>query len=124
MIIHSSFILVGALFAATSVALGAFGAHALQSRVTKERLETFQTGVQYQFYHSIGIILTGIIAPFLKGNVYIIWASWLMICGILLFSGSLYLLVLTDKRWFGIITPFGGLAFIAGWLMLALSFVV
>ncbi len=119
---HPQFIIIGAFSAAVAVALGAFGAHRLQSKVTKERMETYQTGVQYHMYHSLGLILLGILNNALTSNNYILWSGWLMIMGIILFSGSLYLLVISDKKWFGLITPFGGLAFIASWVMLAFMF--
>lgn len=115
------FITIGGFCAALAVVLGAFGAHRLQSRISKDRLETYQTGVQYQMYHSAGIIFAGILSYFFKDNPWLIWSAVLMLIGIILFSGSLYLLVLTDKRWFGFITPFGGISFIAGWVFLALS---
>ncbi len=119
---HPQFIIIGAFSAAVAVTLGAFGAHGLQSKVTKERMETYQTGVHYHMYHSLGLILLGILNNALTSNNYILWSGWLMIMGIILFSGSLYLLVISDKKWFGLITPFGGLAFIASWVMLALMF--
>lgn len=115
------FITIGSLSAALAVALGAFGAHGLKSKVSKERLETYQTGVHYQMYHSVGIIIAGILSFFFRVNPFLSWAAWLMLTGIILFSGSLYLLVFTDKSWLGFITPFGGVAFIAGWVILALS---
>lgn len=114
------FLVAGALFAGVGVAAGAFGAHALGDRVTPARLETFETGVRYQMYHALALLLTGWIATAWTG-----WqidaAGWLFLAGIVIFSGSLYLLVLTDTSWLGAITPLGGLAFIAGWIMLAIA---
>ena len=112
-------ITAGALSAALSVALGAFAAHALKSRMPPEALAVFQTGVQYQFYHSLGLILVGILTQRHKGARLLTAAGILMAVGILLFSGSLYALSTTGIRSLGIITPIGGVAFIAAWLLLA-----
>lgn len=113
----------GALLAALAVVLGAFGAHALKEVLTPEQLNTFETGVRYQFYHSIALLFTGIIyASFPFRQVKI--AHVLFVVGIVLFSGSLYALTLLKMNGavglggIGIITPFGGLCFIAGWIML------
>jgi uncharacterized membrane protein YgdD (TMEM256/DUF423 family) len=116
-----SLIITGALSAALSVALGAFTAHALKSRMPPEALAVFQTGVQYQFYHSLGLILMGILTQRHKGSRLLTAAGILMAVGILLFSGSLYALSTTGIRSLGIITPIGGVAFIAAWLMLAIG---
>jgi len=112
-------ITAGAFSAALSVALGAFAAHALKSRMPPEALAVFQTGVQYQFYHSLGLILVGIVAQRYQGATLLAAAGLLMAVGILLFSGSLYALSTSGIRSLGIITPIGGVAFIAAWLLLA-----
>ena len=112
-------ITAGALSAALSVALGAFAAHALKSRMPPEALAVFQTGVQYQFYHSLGLILVGILTQRHKESRLLTAAGILMAVGILLFSGSLYALSTTGIRNIGIITPIGGVAFIAACLLLA-----
>ena len=112
-------ITAGAFSAALSVALGAFAAHALKSRMPPEALAVFQTGVQYQFYHSLGLILVGIVAQRYQGVTLLAAAGLLMAVGILLFSGSLYALSTTGILSLGIITPIGGVAFIAAWLLLA-----
>lgn len=111
------FLSVGAFFAATGVALGAFGAHTLEGRVPPERLDVFETGARYQMYHALGLLVLA--------WTYMQWPSWqlawsgyLFIAGVLIFSGSLYLLVLTDTPWLGAVTPVGGLAFITGWILL------
>ncbi len=109
----------GALSAALSVILGAFGAHALKTRLPPDILATFETGVQYQFYHSLGLILVGVIAQFARAAAMVTAAGWLMLAGIVLFSGSLYIICLTGMRGFGMITPIGGTAFIVAWLLLA-----
>jgi uncharacterized membrane protein YgdD (TMEM256/DUF423 family) len=114
-------ITTGALGAALSVALGAFAAHALKSRIPPEALAVFQTGVQYQFYHSLGLILVGIVAQRHQASILLSAAGLLMVAGILLFSGSLYALSMTGIRSLGIITPIGGIAFIGAWLLLAIG---
>jgi len=114
-------ITAGAVSAALSVALGAFAAHALKFRLPQEALAVFQTGVQYQFYHSLGLILVGILAQLYRGSPLLPAAGLLMAVGILLFSGSLYVISTTGIRTLGIITPIGGTAFIVAWLLLAIG---
>lgn len=121
---HPQFIVIGAFSAAVAVILGAFGTHGLQNKITKERLEVYRTGVNYHLYHSLGLIVLGMLNNSSSAQTYIIWSGWLIIAGIILFSGSLYLLVLSDKKQFGMVTPFGGLAFISGWLALGLAFII
>jgi uncharacterized membrane protein YgdD (TMEM256/DUF423 family) len=104
--------LIGSLAALLGVAAGAFGAHALKSHIGADRMEIFEVAVRYQMYHAIGLIFAGILAAQRAG--------WCFFAGTLLFSGSLYLLVLTDYRWLGAITPFGGALFLLGWLLLAI----
>jgi uncharacterized membrane protein YgdD (TMEM256/DUF423 family) len=84
-------------------------------------LETFETGVRYHIIHALALLATGILAALFPTSPFPAVAGWLFIAGTLLFSGSLYLIVFTDKRWFGAITPLGGLAFIAGWVCLGLT---
>lgn len=112
------FLALGALAAGIGVALGAFGAHGLESRVTPERLQTFETGVRYHMYHALALLVVGWAAAQFPG-----WplqaAGYLFLAGLVLFSGSLYLLVLTDTPWLGAVTPLGGVAFIVGWVLLA-----
>lgn len=112
------FFIVGALAAGIAVVAGAFGAHGLEGRVTPDRLETFKTGVTYQMYHALALLFVGwAAAQGMSGPVT--WAGYAFVAGIVIFSGSLYVLVLTDTGWLGAITPLGGGAFIAGWLLLA-----
>ena len=111
------FFAIGSLAGALGVALGAFGAHALKTRLSPERLATFETGVRYQTYHALALLAAGYAAGRWPG-VYSSLAGWFFLAGILLFSGSLYLRVLTGKRWLGAVTPLGGVAFIAGWACL------
>ena len=112
------FFAVGALAAGLAVMLGAFGAHALQRHVTPERLATFEVGVRYQMYHALALLAVAWAAAQWPGGLTT-GAGYCFLAGMLLFSGSLYLLVLTDTGWLGAVTPLGGLAFIAGWLLLA-----
>jgi uncharacterized membrane protein YgdD (TMEM256/DUF423 family) len=112
------FISLGAAFAALAVALGAFGAHALSSRLSPELLAVYHTGVEYQFYHALGLLAVGILSRSSADSRALRWSGLLMAAGIVLFSGSLYALSLSGERWFGAITPVGGLAFIAAWICL------
>ena len=114
-------IILGSINAMLAVILGAFGAHGLKSRLTEDLLAVYQTGVQYHFYHSLGLILIGVIAWQMPGSVWLKWSAWIMLAGIVLFSGSLYLLALTNMRWLGMITPIGGIAFIVAWLLLLVA---
>jgi uncharacterized membrane protein YgdD (TMEM256/DUF423 family) len=112
------FLILGALAAGLAVALGAFGAHGLAGRVTPERLETFKTGVLYHMVHALALLVVSWASTQWPG-----WpvqaAGYLFLAGIVLFAGSLYVLVLTDTPWLGAVTPLGGVAFIVGWGMLA-----
>ncbi len=106
---------------ALAVGLGAFGAHGLEATLTANgRLETYETAVKHQFYHSLALLLTGILMLNLNSD-YFLWTAWSFIIGTLIFSGSLYILSLTNVTWLGAITPIGGLAFILGWIFLALG---
>jgi len=113
------FVLLGSVNAFLAVALGAFGAHALRDRLTPELLAVWQTGVNYHLAHALGLLLIGVLAHQHAESVYIRWAGWLLLVGIVLFSGSLYLLALTGVRTFGVITPLGGVALLGGWAALA-----
>lgn len=108
----------GAALAFAAVALGAFGAHALRNRVPADLLVTFETGVRYHMYHALGLLACAW-ALDRWPSPQIGWAGWLFVAGIVLFSGSLYLFALTGARWWGAVTPLGGIAFLAGWLLLA-----
>lgn len=113
--------LLGSLGAGLSVVLGAFAAHGLKDRLDAYSLSVFQTGVQYQFYHSLGLILVGVSLTQMIDSKWLLWSGRCFAGGIVLFSGSLYLVSLMGLRWLGIITPFGGLAFIAGWALFGLA---
>ncbi|HKK15820.1 MAG TPA: DUF423 domain-containing protein [Gammaproteobacteria bacterium] len=112
------FLSLGAINAGLAVLLGAFGAHALKTRLTQEMLNVYQTGVHYHFYHALGLILTGILLQVLPASSLIKSAGWCMVAGIILFSGSLYLLSIYGFKWLGPVTPLGGTAFIVAWILL------
>lgn len=115
-----TWLIVGAILAGLAVLLGAFGAHGLKSKVSPEDLAIFETGVRYHMYHALGLLLFGVIGFNVSQDVVQIPAYFLT-AGILIFSGSLYLLVITDTRWLGAVTPIGGLCFIIGWFLLAFN---
>ncbi|MEO6773059.1 MAG: DUF423 domain-containing protein [Kofleriaceae bacterium] len=108
----------GAIDGAIAVAAGAFGAHALKARLTDKALAVFETGARYQMYHALAIVLCAVLVGGVAGARL---SGWLFQAGIVLFSGSLYALALTDVKVLGAITPLGGLAFLAGWVWLAIS---
>lgn len=109
---------LGAVLALVGVALGAFGAHGLRSVLSAQDLATFETGVRYQMYHALALLAVAGAAARWPGSTAPL-AGWLFVAGILVFSGSLYTLVLSGQRWLGAVTPLGGLAFLAGWALLA-----
>jgi len=115
------FLVLGCIAALLAVALGAFGAHALKARIAPELMAVYKTGVEYHFYHALGLILVGLAATQLPDSAYLRGAGWAMLAGIVLFSGSLYLLALTGISWLGAITPVGGVAFLAAWALFALA---
>jgi uncharacterized membrane protein YgdD (TMEM256/DUF423 family) len=112
---------LGALSAFISVAAGAFGAHALKHALDADMLAVYHTAVDYQFFHSIGLIIIGALQKISPRNRLTL-AAWIMLAGIIIFSGSLYVLSTTGIKWLGMITPVGGVCFLAAWLMLALSY--
>lgn len=111
---------LGALNGALAVILGAFGAHGLKNRVDASMLEIWSTASQYHFYHALGLLLIGLLARQF-GNAGLVSAGWIMFTGMLVFSGSLYILVLTGQKWLGAVTPLGGLTLIVAWIWLAWS---
>jgi uncharacterized membrane protein YgdD (TMEM256/DUF423 family) len=115
------FLTWGAASGFIAVAAGAFGAHALKARLTPELLATFETAARYQMYHALALIAVALGQQRAGPSVLWSWAGWLFIAGTVLFSGSLYVLALTGVRWLGAITPLGGLAFLAGWLLMAVA---
>jgi uncharacterized membrane protein YgdD (TMEM256/DUF423 family) len=117
------FLLLGSANALIAVLLGAFGAHGLKAKLTGEMMTIFQTGVQYHFYHSLSLIAVGLIISHFAATNLFKWSGWLMFTGILLFSGSLYILSISNMRWLGAITPFGGTSFIIAWLLLIIGII-
>ncbi|MFL1499991.1 DUF423 domain-containing protein [Pseudomonas sp. O64] len=115
-----SFLMLAAFFGFTGVALGAFAAHGLKNRLSAEYLAIFHTGVTYQLVHALALFCVALLAAHIPGRL-IGWAGISFTVGILLFSGSLYALTLTGISKLGIITPFGGLAFLLGWFFLGLA---
>lgn len=116
----SAFLFLGALCAFIGVGMGAFGAHALKATLSAEMLAIYQTGVTYQMWHALGLLGIGVLRQLDQDSKLIPWAGWLMFIGILLFSGSLYLLALLNLRWLGMITPVGGVCFLIAWLLVCL----
>ena len=114
------FFVVGSAFCLLSVFMGAFGAHTLKTKISKEMLDIFEVAVRYQVYHGIGLIIVAWAISQWQ-NSFTTAAGWCFIGGIAVFSGSLYILSMTGIRWLGAVTPIGGLAFIAGWACLILS---
>jgi uncharacterized membrane protein YgdD (TMEM256/DUF423 family) len=116
---RSLFLFLGAFSAMLGVAMGAFGAHGLKHILSAEMLVVYKTAVTYQMWHALGLIGIALFRQYQPERL-LHWAGWLLFVGILLFSGSLYLLALLNLKWLGMITPFGGAAFILGWLCVLL----
>ena len=117
---HRTFMLVGAVAGFLAVAFGAFAAHSLRGRLAPDMLAIFETGARYQMYHALAIVLTALLQEHAPRRVLVV-AGWLFTAGIVLFSGSLYLLATTGITSWGALTPFGGAAFLGGWLCLGLA---
>ncbi|MDX1805935.1 DUF423 domain-containing protein [Paenisporosarcina macmurdoensis] len=117
------FIIAGAVNAFIAVAFGAFGAHALKEKLSEKYLAIWETAVQYQMYHAIGLIVIGILmSTNIIGNVaQLSWAGYLMLAGIVIFSGSLYVLSLSGIGILGAITPIGGVAFLSAWVLVIIA---
>jgi uncharacterized membrane protein YgdD (TMEM256/DUF423 family) len=113
-----TFALIGSLMALLAVVFGAFGAHALRARLSPEDLTIFETGVRYQMYHALALFAVAWAVSRWPSGVTTA-AGWLFVLGVLVFSGSLYVLVLSGQRWLGAVTPLGGLAMVCGWGCLA-----
>lgn len=116
-----TFIVIGAIAMALGVMLGAFGAHGLKNRLTPDLLAIYHTGVEYHLYHALGLLLVGVLVNQFPQVSGLQLGGWLLLAGILIFSGSLYVLAISGVRWLGAITPIGGTAFIAGWVWIAWS---
>jgi uncharacterized membrane protein YgdD (TMEM256/DUF423 family) len=118
-----TFLFLGSLGGFLGVGLGAFGAHALRGRLSPEMLAVFETGVRYQMYHSLALVLTSIVAARMTGWLAAT-AGWSFTAGIVLFSGSLYALALSGATVLGVVTPLGGLAFLVGWGCLVVAGII
>lgn len=115
------FLILGGSFAGLAVALGAFGAHALKSVLeVTNRMETFETGIKYQFYHALALLVLGLLMQKFDHRMFT-WAGYSFVAGIILFSGSLYILSLSGVTKWGAVTPLGGIAFLIGWITLIIG---
>ncbi len=115
---HKLFLLTASISGALAVSLGAFGAHALKAKLSASGLlSTYETAVAYHFYHTMALLAIGLLAMKFP-SATLNWSGYAMIAGLVIFSGSLYVLCLSGVRWLGAITPIGGLALIAGWVLL------
>lgn len=112
----------GTILALLAVGAGSFGAHGLENVLTVETKYTFEVAVRYQMYHALGLFAVAWAAGHWPDNHWFNWAGWLLIAGNIIFSGSLYVLVFTQVKQWGMVTPFGGIAFLIGWLLLAIGF--
>ncbi|UII55798.1 DUF423 domain-containing protein [Cytobacillus spongiae] len=115
------FIIIGAIHAFLAVALGAFGAHGLEGRVEPKYLETWKTGVTYQMFHATGLLIIGVLLGKVPASTLLSTSGWLMFVGIILFSGSLYVLSVTKISVLGAITPLGGVSFLVAWVLLIIA---
>jgi uncharacterized membrane protein YgdD (TMEM256/DUF423 family) len=122
MLMDRIFFIIGSILGGLAVATGAFGAHGLQKMVTPERLDTWEKAVRYQIYHALALLLLAWAITHWPEQAKLLAAGgWLFLIGVVLFSGSLYLLVLSDTSWLGAITPLGGVALVVGWLCLVIA---
>lgn len=115
------FLFLGALNGFLSVALGAFGAHVLEGRISDHYISTWQTGVQYEMFHAAALLVVGILISKFPSSSLLSWSGWLFLIGIILFSGSLYVLSVTGIKVFGAITPIGGVSFLVAWMLLMVA---
>jgi uncharacterized membrane protein YgdD (TMEM256/DUF423 family) len=112
-------LILASVFLLIAVAAGAFGAHALKARIAPELLSAYQTGVQYHFWHALGLLAIGVLLTQKPDSGALAVAAWLLVAGMLLFSGSLYALALSGVRSFGAVAPIGGVALLAAWSAMA-----
>ncbi len=116
------FLTLGAVLGGSSVAIGAFGSHILRSKVNERSLEIFATGVRYQMFHALALLIVAVLLILIESpSTTLVTSGWLFIIGVVIFSGSLYALSLTGTTSFGVVAPFGGLALIVGWISLAVA---
>lgn len=118
---HNKSFIAGCVYAFLAVGLGAFGAHALKERLSADMMAVYHTGIQYQMFHALALLVVALAYAYAGDSNKVRWAGRLFQLGIVLFSGSLYVLAISGLKWFGAITPLGGVSFLAGWMMLALS---
>ena len=123
MIAQKTFLLLGSINMLLAVMLGAFGSHGLKDKLDERLFNAFSTGVQYHFYHAPGLLAIGLLSQWLVDSSLLKTSGWLMLSGIICFSGSLYALALTGNKLFGPITPIGGLLFIASWALLSAAII-
>jgi uncharacterized membrane protein YgdD (TMEM256/DUF423 family) len=116
-----AFIIIGAINAFLAVAFGAFGAHGLKDKLDAHYLEIWKTGVTYQMFHALGILVIAMLLGKVATSSLFTWSGWLMLAGIILFSGSLYILSLTKIGILGAITPIGGVCFLAAWILIVVG---
>lgn len=116
-----TFLMIAAISGLLAVAIGAFGAHGLKSRLAEDLMAVYQTGVQYHFYHTLALFMVGLLLLQYPQLGLLKWSGGLLVVGMMLFSGSLYVLAISGVRWLGAITPIGGVAFIAAWLCLLIA---
>ena len=116
-----SLLITGSILLALAVGLGAFGAHIVQDMLTPDRFEVYKTAVEYHFYHALGLLILGAVSIKIEESKWLRWSGYCLLSGIVIFSGSLYFLTLTDTGWLGMITPIGGFAFILGWVFFAIG---
>jgi uncharacterized membrane protein YgdD (TMEM256/DUF423 family) len=116
----STWVALGAILAALAVIAGAFGAHGLHDRLSAADLSVFETAARYHLIHAVGLIAVGVAQRHWPSR-WLVASAWLLLAGVVLFSGSLYVLALTGTRWLGAVTPLGGVSFIAGWVALAVG---
>ncbi|MFJ7639630.1 DUF423 domain-containing protein [Peribacillus sp. NPDC097264] len=114
------FIILGALNAFIAVALGAFGAHGLEGKIPDKYLATWNTAVDYQMFHAAGLLVIGLLAGKITSPL-INWSGWMMFIGIIIFSGSLFVLSVTQIKVLGAITPIGGVSFLAAWILMIIA---
>ncbi|WP_059104197.1 DUF423 domain-containing protein [Shouchella shacheensis] len=115
------FLFIGSIVMAASVVIGAFGAHGLEGRLSTRMMENYQTGVQYHMIHGLGILAVGLLMTRVGSTGLLSGSGWAFLAGVVLFSGSLYVMALTGMTKLGAITPIGGLAFIVGWVLLGIA---
>ncbi len=117
---RSIFLFLSAVSGFTGVAMGAFGAHGLKAILTPQMLTVFRTAVDYQMWHALGLGLIAVFVQQTPQSILLKWAGWMMFGGIIIFSGSLYILSILNIKWLGMITPLGGLSFLLAWILVAI----